>query len=272
MDIEGLLKNRKTIIDKRLDEILPAEKTYPVKLHKAMRYSVFSGGKRIRPILAIESCLCCGGEITDVIDAACAIELVHTFSLIHDDLPAMDDDDYRRGKLTCHKRFDEATAILAGDALLSLAFEVLAEGKKPATDMKSIKELGRSIGSLGMAGGQAVDIDYESKAKDLKTLNYINQHKTGALISASMKMGALAAGAPPEKVKAMSRFGTLIGEVFQLVDDILDNGGYVSMLGKKTAQKKVSLLTRRANKALSRFNGSADTLKSMADYLAARKI
>jgi geranylgeranyl diphosphate synthase type II len=154
------------LIDKELTALLPEKSAAPKKLHAAMRYSVFSGGKRIRPILAIESCLCCGGSISGVLRAACAIELVHTFSLIHDDLPAMDDDDYRRGKPTCHKKFGEATAILAGDALLSLALEIMASGRNPGAEIKLIKELTSSIGSLGMAGGQCVDIEYEGKKKD----------------------------------------------------------------------------------------------------------
>lgn len=272
MNIENLLKIRKTVIDKKLNEILPKENAYPEKLHKAMRYSVFSGGKRIRPILAIESCLCCGGNITDVIEPACAIELVHTFSLIHDDLPAMDNDDYRRGKPTCHKKFDEATATLAGDALLSLAFEGLSKADNTKVGMALVKELSHSIGSFGMAGGQAIDIEYEGKKKDIKTLNYINSHKTGVFIKAALKMGAIAAGASSKKINKIERFGILIGEVFQIVDDILDNANYAIMCGRAAAYKNAKFLTQKAKDSLKDFGNSAQNLKTIADYLIERKI
>lgn len=272
MTIKGLLKKRKILIDKKLDEILPKEDIAPRKLHKAMRYSVFSGGKRIRPILAIEGCLACGGNISDVINAACAIELVHTFSLIHDDLPSMDNDDYRRGKLTCHKKFDEATAILAGDSLLSLAFEILTKGQSPKIEIKLIKELAGSIGSLGMAGGQAIDIEYEGKKKNLKILNYINLYKTGALIKAALKIGALASGANYKKINVMEKFGRYTGEAFQIIDDILDNGDSIKVLGKKAAVKKSGSLTKTAKNSLKDFGNSAQTLKAIADYLVDRRL
>lgn len=266
-----MLKSRKILIDKKLNQILPKENTPPKRLHKAMRYSVFSGGKRIRPILAIESCLCCGGGISDVIRAACAIELAHAFSLIHDDLPSMDDDNYRRGKLTCHKKYDEATAILAGDALLSLAFEVLADGRRPWMAARLIKEFAASLGSLGIAGGQCVDIEYAGRKKDLKVLNYINSHKTGALIKAAVKMGALASGAGAKKIKKMEEFGTAIGEAFQIVDDILDNGDSVRVLGKIAAIKKAKTLTKKADGSLEDFGASAGMLRGVADYLIERR-
>ena len=271
MDLLRIFEQRRQLIDKRLDKILPKTAAPPKKLHQAMRYSVFSGGKRIRPILAIESCLCCAGAINDCISPACAIELVHTFSLIHDDLPAMDNDDYRRGKLTCHKKFNEATAILAGDALLALAFETLAGEKRPGVALELVKELSASIGSLGVAGGQCADIEFESKKKTARVLNYINTHKTAELIKASVKIGALASGAGPEEINKMEKFGMAVGEAFQIVDDILDNGDSVSVMGRKGAIKKVRALTKTANEALEQFKGSADTLKEIADYLIERK-
>lgn len=272
MNIARLLQNHKRLIDKKLDEILPKENMPPARLHKAMRYSVFSGGKRIRPILAIESCLCCGGAVKDVMEPACAIELVHTFSLIHDDLPSMDDDNYRRGKPTCHKKFDEATAILTGDSLLALAMEIAARGKNPENEIAAIRELAGSIGSLGMAGGQSIDIEYEGRKKDLKILNYINLYKTAAFIRASLKIGAIVAGARTGRIEAMAKFGGLIGEAFQIIDDILDNGDSVVIFGKEGAYKRAQLLTKTANERLKAFGKDADTLKTIAGYLLDRTL
>ncbi|NQU73545.1 MAG: polyprenyl synthetase family protein [Candidatus Omnitrophica bacterium] len=271
-DISKILKARKIVVDKALNEILPKQVAAPKKLHKAMRYSVFSGGKRIRPILAIESCFCCGGKIRDVLRAACAIELVHTFSLIHDDLPSMDDDDYRRGKWTCHKKFDEATAILAGDGLLSLAFETLTTGGDSGIKVKLIRELTASTGSMGMIGGQCVDIEYDGRKKLPSILNYINLRKTGALIKAALKIGAIAAGADSKKIKTMGEFGKSIGGAFQIIDDILDNGDSVRGFGKEGAYKKARFLTEKAKDSLSIFSGKAGNLRAIADYLVERKI
>lgn len=272
MGIRQLLEKRKNLIDRELGEILPKIDAPPKRLHQAMRYSVFSGGKRIRPAFVIESCLCCGGKIKDCLEAACAIELVHTFSLVHDDLPAMDDDDYRRGKLTCHKKFDEPTAILAGDALLALAFETLSKEKRLKIAIELVKELSGSIGSLGIAGGQCTDIEYGGKEKNSKILGYINTHKTGELIKASVKMGAIASGAGAKKVKQIGEFGMAIGEAFQIIDDILDNGDSVATLGKNGAVKKARLLTKSANNSLKGFKESADILRKISDYLIERKI
>ncbi len=271
MKIAELLGKRKVLIDKRLDDVLPKESARPKRLHKAMRYSVFSGGKRVRPILSIESCLCCGGRIDDIMPAACAIELVHTFSLIHDDLPAMDNDNYRRGKPACHRKFDEATAILAGDALLALAFKIMAQGVNTKTEVRLIRELAGSIGSLGMAGGQSIDIEYEGKRKSLATLNYINLYKTGALIKSALKMGAIAAGASHKEIESIGRFGSFIGEAFQIMDDILDKGGYTAVFGKDKSYKKAKFLTGKAKESLLKFGSSADALRTIADYLAERK-
>ena len=204
--------------------------------------------------------------------AACAIELVHTFSLIHDDLPSMDDDDYRRGKQTCHKKFGEATAILAGDSLLSSAFGVLARDKDPKVEIELIKELANAIGSVGMAGGQQIDIEYAGKRKDPKTLDYINIHKTAVFIKAALKMGAQAAGTDPKKINKMERFGILIGEAFQIVDDILDNSDSVITLGREGARKKAELLTKKAKDILNGFGKKADTLKGISNYLVERKL
>jgi len=272
MGVKALFSKRKEQVDRKLNAVLPKENAQPKKLHKAMRYSVFSGGKRIRPILAVESCLCCGGTVTDALIPACAIELVHTFSLIHDDLPSMDNDNYRRGKLTCHKKFDEATAVLAGDSLLCLAFGILGKGTNSKSQISIIKELAYSIGSLGMAGGQAIDIEYEGKKKSPQIVKYINLHKTAFLIKASLKIGAIAAKADPRNLSAMSTYGMSIGEMFQLIDDVLDNGQSVTVLGKEGAIKKARALTTKANKSLSLFGKKSAGLKAISDYLLKRKI
>ncbi|MBI4335551.1 MAG: polyprenyl synthetase family protein [Candidatus Omnitrophica bacterium] len=272
MDIEKLLKDRKVLIDAKLNELLPRAGMTPKPLHEAMRYSVFSGGKRIRPALAIEACLCCGGRVSDCVDAACAIELIHTFSLIHDDLPAMDDDDYRRGKPACHKKFGEATAILAGDALLAFAFEVLTGAKNKMACSDLVKTLSRAIGSLGVAGGQCVDMEYAGKKKHKVIINYINRHKTAALISASLKMGAISSGAADKKIAIMERFGGNIGEAFQLIDDILDNGPSVRVFGRDKLIRRAGLLTINAKHDLAPFGKLAGILKAIADYLIERRI
>lgn len=235
-------------------------------LGKAMRYSVFSGGKRIRPILTIESSRACGGNIKDALPAACAIELVHTYSLIHDDLPAMDNDDKRRGKPTCHKVFGEANAILAGDALLTLAFNIIASNSKPATGMKIIKELSGAIGAHGMVAGQALDLEGQGsrgKGQEKAKAKKIDLLKTAKLFSAAAKIGALAAGAGANEIKAMGQFGLYLGLSFQVMDDFIDGESADNIEAKK--------LTEKANKELEIFSHSARKLKKIADYLLKRK-
>ncbi len=200
MDLKNYLKERQGQVDGALSTYLPGEEILPASLHRAMRYSVFAGGKRVRPILLIAACEAVGGEIALALPAACAMEMIHTYSLIHDDLPAMDDDDFRRGRPTNHKVFGEATAILAGDALLTEAFILLADGEinrrlAPATSREVIHIIARAAGSLGMVGGQVVDMESEGKAIDFPTLEYIHTHKTGALILASIQAGAKIGGA-----------------------------------------------------------------------------
>ncbi|HHY14222.1 MAG TPA: polyprenyl synthetase family protein [Thermoanaerobacterales bacterium] len=194
MDIGKYLSNKKNIIDKALDELLPSVEEYPNLIHKAMRYSIFSGGKRIRPILVIASAEVVGGYTDDIIPIACGIEAIHTYSLIHDDLPSLDNDDYRRGKLSNHKKFGEETAILAGDALLTFAFEIFSRSDNiaPANDiLQMVHEVAKYCGTRGMIGGQMVDLKSEGKIIDAKTLNFIHNNKTGALIVASVRTGAI---------------------------------------------------------------------------------
>ena len=237
MNLDEYIAERVTRIDAELDRYLPAGERLPASLHQAMRYSVFAGGKRIRPLLMIAACEAVGGIMTSVLPAACAMEMIHTYSLIHDDLPAMDDDDYRRGRLTNHKVFGEATAILAGDALLTQAFILLAaaapeESVSPAERLRVLQIIASAAGSLGMVGGQVVDMESEAKTVDLSIVEYIHTHKTGALILASLQSGAILCGADSRAFAALTRYGECAGLAFQIADDILDIVGEQSLLGK----------------------------------------
>ena len=264
-------------VDRGLDKFLPYEKSEPKKLHKAMRYSVFSGGKRIRPVILMEAAFACGAGLKRSVAAACAVEFIHTYSLIHDDLPSMDDDDYRRGKLSCHKKFGEAVAILAGDALLTLAFSVLAENYPPRMSAAMAKELSRAAGSEGMVGGQALDIEKHKNAGSRLGRNYsssavekhnfvlartINRLKTAKLFEASAVMGALSGGADRKKVRAMRAYGLNLGMAFQAVDDILD--------GDDKAIIDPGHLIEKSKAALKIFGRRAEKLKEIADSVINR--
>ncbi len=270
MGISGYLKSRQKLVDAALDSCLPRENEYPKEIHKAMRYSVFSGGKRVRPILVLASCEACGGKTGDAMIPACAIELMHTYSLVHDDLPSMDDDDYRRGKPTCHKKFGEGIAVLAGDALLTFAFELLAGGKDVKANNAVIKAASEGIGTYGMIGGQVVDI-LNQPDPDLPTLTYINARKTGALIAASCRIGALAARASRKQADALTRYGEYIGFTFQVVDDILDKEGFALALGVDGAKKEASRLIKKAHKEIELFGRKAKPLGDLADFILNRK-
>lgn len=270
LKIGEYLKKRKKIVDKALDMFLPKADEYPQVIHKAIRYSLFPGGKRIRPILLLASSEACGADIKEALPAACAVEVIHSYSLIHDDLPAMDNDDYRRGKLTSHRKFGEAIAILAGDALLTLGVELLTYGDRPKVRIGAIKEVLKAIGTYGMVGGQAVDIDRRSET-DLPTLTYINSHKTGALIAASCKVGGIIAAASRRKLDALERYGEYIGFTFQLVDDILDKDGFASAFGVSGAKKEAVNLIEKAKAQASIFGRRAYILRRLADYILNRK-
>lgn len=231
-------------------------------LSKAMRYSVFSGGKRIRPVITIESAKACRGSLGDALPMAIAVEMVHTYSLIHDDLPAMDNDDLRRGKPTCHKVFGEANAILAGDALLTLAFNIIAKNTKPAIGIKIIEELSRSSGADGMVGGQALDLKFHGRAKNRSMAWKINTLKTAKLFSAAAKIGALAVGAKDKEVKALEQFGLDFGRSFQMVDDCLDGDG--------VGRSKAASLVKKAKNDLKILGKRADRLKSIVEELSKR--
>jgi geranylgeranyl diphosphate synthase type II len=237
MDLKSYLRARQTRLEAALDQYLPAEDVLPASLHKAMRYSVFAGGKRIRPVLMIAACEAVGGEIETVIPAACAMEMIHTYSLIHDDLPAMDDDDFRRGRPTNHKVFGEAIAILAGDGLLTEAFILLSDPKAnpdvpPGVLRRVIHIISRCAGSQGMVGGQVVDMESEGKEISFPVLEFIHTRKTGALILAAIQAGALLGGADESSFDALTRYGEASGLAFQIADDILDIVGEQEVLGK----------------------------------------
>jgi len=219
-----------------LERILPSETSYPPSIHKLMRYSTFAGGKRVRPCLVMATYEACGGKFGDekALTTAAAIEMLHTFSLIHDDLPCMDDDDLRRGKPTAHKAFNEALAVLGGDALCILAFEALASVGR----IDIIKEIASALGTGGMIGGQVVDIESEGQEVDKKTVEYIHNNKTAALIRASIRSGALLADADGETFKKLSSYGSNVGLAFQVVDDILDEEGTTETLGKDVGSDK----------------------------------
>jgi geranylgeranyl diphosphate synthase type II len=308
-DLAAYLAERRKLLDEALDRFLPPAEAYPSTIHEAMRYSVFAGGKRLRPILVIAGSEAVGGSAEDVMPTACAIELIHTYSLIHDDLPAMDDDDYRRGRPTSHKVFGEAMAILTGDALLTLAFRLLAENfaerpgaesamrapalraaRNPARLREVLTEIAEAAGTFGMIGGQVVDIQSEGKSVSVETLEYIHTHKTAALIRASLRAGALLAGAPREALEAISLAGARLGLAFQIVDDILDVEGSLQELGKPAGsdrrKKKVTYpghfglpasrvraksLVEEAKSALTPLGGSATPILAVADFVLDRR-
>lgn len=232
------LKSQQTAIQEALDRILPVAEGRTARLHEAMRYSVFAGGKRLRPVLCITACEACGGAAEQAVQAACALELLHTYTLIHDDLPAMDDDTLRRGRPTCHIQFDEATAILAGDALLTLAFEVLAD--IPNLGSALVLELAKAAGSRGVIGGQAEDLAAEGKAPDAQTVAFIHRNKTAALIRAACVMGGICAKADFQCLEKLAAYGEATGLAFQIIDDLLDESASVEELGKDIGSDKAN--------------------------------
>lgn len=288
------IKEKAILIDSLLDKYLPTEQTAPETLHKAMRYSVFAGGKRMRPILCLAAAKAVGSATQALLAAACGLELIHTYSLIHDDLPAMDNDDYRRGKPTNHKVYGDAIAILAGDALLTLAFQLVAECGRdgsvtPQIITQVIGEVAEAAGSLGMIGGQVVDIESENKEVGKDTLTYIHTHKTGALFKASVRAGALLGGTTESQLAQLTRYAECLGLAFQITDDILDVEGDPAKLGKTVGsdeRKKKSTYPARyglaeskqlarqsvdeAVAALRDFDERADILRYIAGYLLDR--
>ena len=291
--LQDTLEEGRKASDGALERLLPAETRHPVSIHKAMRHSVFAGGKRLRPILCREAGRTVAGTVPPGIDElGAALEMLHTYSLIHDDLPALDNDDLRRGRPTCHVVFGEAIAILAGDALQTQAYEVLARLQCPAEERtRIIEEIAHATGTIdGMIGGQVVDVEAEHSKPDLATLEYIHRAKTAALITASLVSGGLYAGGGDDEIKRLRSFGQQIGLAFQIVDDVLDLTQTSEQLGKTAGKdmaaekttypalfgideslKKADKLVAEAFVQLDPFGGRANTLKELARYLVERK-
>ncbi len=292
MKLSPFFEEDRLAVDAALERLLPTESTQPSSIHTAMRYSVFAGGKRMRPILCLETARIFSSDVTLALHPACALEFIHTYSLIHDDLPALDNDDLRRGKPTCHKKFGEALAILAGDALLTLAFETIGAAPVPAERRVAVlAEIAAAAGTInGMVGGQVADIEAERKSVDPQMLEYIHRSKTAALIRASVTAGALCAGASPEDVARLRRFGETIGWAFQVTDDILDVEESSAALGKTAgkdfAQQKATYpavyglershqiasdLATKAIGELSAFAERSARLREIAEFLVLRR-
>lgn len=292
MDLQVYLAEKTEIVNKRLLRLLPAVGDYPQSLHKAMHYSLFAGGKRLRPVLVLAAAEAVGGDAEAAINTACAFECIHTYSLIHDDLPAIDNDDLRRGRPTCHKEFGEATAILAGDALLTVAFGLIAstKGAAPSAVLGAVGELAKAAGSTGMIGGQMIDIESEGQEVSFPVLEYIHIHKTGELIRASVRCGALLGGASETELGPLTRYSEAIGLAFQIADDILDvegsseemgkpTGGdqkkgkatYPAIIGLDASRQRAAELVSMAIEALSAFDAKAEPLREIARYITARK-
>jgi geranylgeranyl diphosphate synthase, type II len=270
MTYKKFFKRYLELIERKLKEGLRSQEARPLSIHKAMQYATFTGGKRFRPVLALSACEACGGKPQDVLPAALAIELIHTYSLVHDDLPALDNDAMRRGKPTCHKKFGEANAILAGDALLTLAFELIG-GMKPAERAVCIlREVSKAAGTHGMIGGQVADLEAPARKKTLAEHDFISRYKTGALLRVSAVAGAIAAGASARELRIITRYGECLGLAFQVVDDILDKNGYCKVMSAKAATAKAVHLIEKAKKEAKLLGRQAKELVFLADFLMQR--
>jgi geranylgeranyl diphosphate synthase type II len=289
--IKAYLAARREEVDRALDRLLPSAETWPKKLHAAVRHSVFAGGKRLRPVLCLAAAEACGGADDQALPLACAVECIHTYSLIHDDLPAMDNDDYRRGRLTNHKVFGEGIAVLAGDALLTQAFEIAAQcrGWPRYSHGQIVLELARAAGSLQLIAGQVADLEAEGKRISALDLRYIHERKTSALLCCSVRLGAMSANCSPTQLAALTDFGYHVGLAFQVIDDILDvtqtseklgktagkdtksqKATYPSILGLERSREIARNLTDRAFAALKSFDGKATALRGLAKHLLQR--
>jgi geranylgeranyl diphosphate synthase type II len=290
-DLNQFLATRTDAVNAALDKFLPSEKTKPATIHKAMRYSLFAGGKRTRPAVLLAAAAACGGTEKAAMPLACAVECIHTYSLIHDDLPAMDNDDYRRGKLTNHKVFGEGIAVLAGDALLTQAFEIAAQAKSwpRYSHQDLILEIAKASGSLQLVGGQVADLEGENKKLNVAELRYIHERKTSALLCCSVRLGGMSANCTPAQLQALTDFGYNVGLAFQVIDDILDvtqtseqlgktagkdvavqKATYPAIVGLEKSRKIATQLTDKAFAALKIFKGRAVALEALAEYLLKR--
>ncbi|HET9418381.1 MAG TPA: farnesyl diphosphate synthase [Chthoniobacterales bacterium] len=292
MDLKSYLASRQKLIDRALDRYLPNEKTRPTTIHKAMRYSLFAGGKRLRPILCLAAAETCSGKNDHALPLACALECIHTYSLVHDDLPSMDNDDFRRGRPTCHKVFGDGIAVLAGDALLTVAFEIVAHAKTtPRYDISILlREIAVAAGSERLIAGQVADLEAEGKNVNRAQLRYIHENKTAAILTTSVRLGAMSANANRIRLNAMTKFGRALGLAFQIIDDILDvtqtteklgksagkdvaaqKATYPAVIGLEASRNEARRLTGAAHDALSIFGQKAEVLHALANYLLERE-
>jgi geranylgeranyl diphosphate synthase type II len=292
MDLKTYLATRAAEVDAALDLFLPKAKVRPATIHAAMRYSVFAGGKRLRPVLCLAAAEACGGEVSNALAPACALELMHTYSLVHDDLPAMDDDDLRRGRPTCHKVYGEGMAVLCGDALLTESFIVLAQtaATKRYGTRDYVTELAVTGGSQKLIGGQVMDLEGEGKKLTKRDLVRIHEAKTAALLTSALRLGGMTANATPAKLEALTNFGYALGLAFQVIDDILDvtqstevlgktagkdeaveKSTYPAILGLEASRKEAARLTKAAMDALKPFGKKAARLQEIATHLLKRE-
>ena len=293
VDVGAWLADERATVDAALERLLPATDAWPVRLHEAMRYAVFGGGKRVRPILARAACRAAGGDPARALEPGCALELIHTYSLIHDDLPALDDDRLRRGRPTVHVAYDEALAILAGDALLTEGFAVLARfpegGGDAALRAEACRVVAAAVGSLGMVGGQVEDLEATGAGPDAGRLERIHRAKTGALLAAAVELGALIGGAGGERRREFLEFGCGLGLLFQIADDILDVTGTAASLGKSpgkdaaagkltypavfgldAARRRLAELADGLGRAAAQLEGEGGVLDALVGYVARR--
>ncbi len=292
MNLKPYLKSRQQLIDRALDRYLPKENAKPPTIHKAMRYSLFAGGKRLRPVLCLAAAEACGGKIDGALPLACALECIHTYSLVHDDLPSMDNDDLRRGRPTCHKVFGDGIAVLAGDALLTIAFEIVSRAKSaPRYNMSVLlREVAVAAGSRKLIAGQVADLEAEGKQTSRAQLQYIHENKTAAILTTTVRLGAMSANANPKQLAAITKFGRALGLAFQVIDDILDvtqtseklgksagkdvaaqKATYPAVIGLEESRSEAKRLTRQAHDALSIFGPRAESLHALANYLLERE-
>jgi len=293
VNLKEYLRTRQKLIDRALDRYLPKTSTKPVTLHKAMRYSLFAGGKRLRPILCLAAAEACRGNIDNALPLACAFECIHTYSLVHDDLPSMDNDDFRRGRPTCHKVFGDGIAVLAGDGLLTIAFEIVSNAKPtPRYDISILlREIAVAAGSKRLIAGQVADLEAEGKRVKRDQLRFIHENKTAAILKSSVRLGAMSANADAGRLSAITQFGKRLGLAFQVIDDILDvtqtseilgksagkdvaakKATYPAVIGLEKSRAEARRLTRQAHDALSVFReDDAEALHALANYLLERE-